>query len=362
VAIYVAAVDGMTSHDAGDVTSFETSIISQEGVVLQTGSDLEVEAQDTPDMSVKVNKGSCYVLRDAHIAADNSLKFWKVIVTTTTNVDIPAADPSNPRIDLICVKIDTGASPDATASNVASLVNIEGTPSASPSAPSVPANHLKLAEVSVPASDTTIENGQITDYRTFVGLVTPYSSGYRLTDTEGNLEGQLYEDSSGRVILKSSRSGGAIKIDPLQNKVQIKGREGESYADVGNVTLDGVETLTNKTLTAPVLTAPVFDTEATFDAEYDNGNSGSAKTIDWTNGNKQKLTVTENTTLTFTDPSGPCNLILKLVNGGAYTITWPGEVKWTGGTEPSWTSSGTDVVAFYFDGNNYYGQGALDFS
>jgi len=105
-----------------------------------------------------------------------------------------------------------------------------------------------------------------------------------------------------------------------------------------------------------------FNTEAVFDAEYDNGNSGSAKTIDWTNGNKQKLTITENTTLTFTDPSGPCNLILKLVNGGAYTITWPGEVKWADGSEPSWTSSGTDIVALYYDGSSYFAQGSLNFS
>lgn len=217
----------MTSHDAGDVTSFQTSIVSQEGVVLQTGSDLAVTAQGTPDMTVAVAKGSCYVLRDAHVEADNSVKFWKIVVTAATNVTIPSADASNPRIDLICVKIDTGASPDATASNVATLVNVEGTAAASPSAPSVPTNHLKLAEVSVPALDTTISSGQITDYRTYTGLVVPYSSGYRLTDTAGNLEGQLHEDSDGKVIMRSSRSGGQVKVDPTDDSVRIKGREDE---------------------------------------------------------------------------------------------------------------------------------------
>ena len=256
MAIYVAAIDGMTSHDAGDVTSFETSLISQEGVVLQTGSDLAVTAQGTPDMTVAVAKGSCYILRDAHVTADNSLKFWKVVVTAATNVTIPSADASNPRIDLICVKIDTGASPDATASNVATLVNVEGTAAASPSAPSVPTNHLKLAEIAVPALDTTISSGQITDYRTYTGLVVPYSSGYRLMDTAGNLEGQLHEDSSGRVIMRSSRSGGEIRIDPLLNKLQHRGTSGESLSDIGNVTKTGTETLTNKTLTSPIITSP----------------------------------------------------------------------------------------------------------
>jgi hypothetical protein len=35
-----------------------------------------------------------------------------------------------------------------------------------------------------------------------------------------------------------------------------------------------------------------------FDAEYDNGNSGASKTITLANGQKQKITLTANTTLT----------------------------------------------------------------
>lgn len=36
-----------------------------------------------------------------------------------------------------------------------------------------------------------------------------------------------------------------------------------------------------------------------FEAEYDNGNSGASKTITLTNGQKQKITLTANTTLTI---------------------------------------------------------------
>ena len=222
MSIFVSAIDGMTSHDAADVTRLETILIRQEGIVGVTANDLLVEAQGTPDMTVKVNPGSCFVLRDAHTDNSNTLKFWHVIVDTTTNVTIPAADASNPRIDLICVKIDSTATPNASASNVATLVNVQGTAAASPSAPVVPANHLKLAEVSVPALDTTISSGQITDSRVFMGLHLPYADGYRLKDTGGTVDAQIYEDSSGRVIIKSSKSGGELRIDPLTNRVEAK--------------------------------------------------------------------------------------------------------------------------------------------
>ena len=90
--------------------------------------------------------------------------------------------------------------------------------------------------------------------------------------------------------------------------------------------------------------------------------SGSGGVINWPAGQKQQFTMSGTGTLTFTAPAGPCNLMLKLINGGAYTITWPAAVDWAGGAEPSWTSSGTDIVAFFYDGTTYYGVASLNFS
>ena len=94
-------------------------------------------------------------------------------------------------------------------------------------------------------------------------------------------------------------------------------------------------------------------------AEADDGNSGASKTLDWGANAHRKLTVTDDCELTFTAPSGPANLTLKLVNGGSQTITWPASVLWAGGTEPTLTASGTDIVCFYFDGTNYHGAAAV---
>lgn len=101
---------------------------------------------------------------------------------------------------------------------------------------------------------------------------------------------------------------------------------------------------------------------AYFSSEVDNGNSGSAKTVDWTQGNKQKLTLSADCTITFTAPGGPCNLILKAVNFGAHTPTFSPAIKWPSGTAPTWTASGTDILALYFDGSGYYGVASTNFS
>jgi hypothetical protein len=104
----------------------------------------------------------------------------------------------------------------------------------------------------------------------------------------------------------------------------------------------------------------------TFIAEVDNGNSGTADTIDWNAGQKQKSTLTGAVTFTFTAPQGPCNLILKLVQGGtgSYNPTWPTAVKWPGATEPTWSTAvgAVDIVSFYYDGTNYYAQAGIGFA
>ena len=104
----------------------------------------------------------------------------------------------------------------------------------------------------------------------------------------------------------------------------------------------------------------------TFLAEYDNGNSSTAQTINWNNGQKQKTTLTGACTITFTAPAGAGNFLLKVVQDatGSRTVTWPASVKWPAGTAPTLTTaaSSVDIVTFYYDGANYYAQAGLAFS
>lgn len=100
--------------------------------------------------------------------------------------------------------------------------------------------------------------------------------------------------------------------------------------------------------------------------ETDNGNSGASDTIDWTLSNKQKSTLTANCTFTFTAPPGPCSLILKLVQDatGSRTVTWPANVEWPAATAPTLTTTASriDIITFYYDGSNYFGNSSLNFT
>jgi hypothetical protein len=102
------------------------------------------------------------------------------------------------------------------------------------------------------------------------------------------------------------------------------------------------------------------------DGEVDNGNSGTADTIDWGAGNFQKSTLTGNVTYTFTAPDGPgrFQLLLEQDATGSRTATWPASVQWPGGTAPTLTTAANaiDIITFYYDGTDYYGVESLNFS
>lgn len=59
-------------------------------------------------------------------------------------------------------------------------------------------------------------------------------------------------------------------------------------------------------------------------------------------------TSTANATWSFTNvpASRGLTVVLHLTNGGAFTLVWPTSVKWPGGTAPTLTASGTDVLVF----------------
>jgi len=80
------------------------------------------------------------------------------------------------------------------------------------------------------------------------------------------------------------------------------------------------------------------------------GLGGGAVTIDLENGNVVTGTVdTAETTFTFSNPSAAgtaCSFTLILTNGGSQTVNWPASVDWSGGTEPTLTVAGVDILSF----------------
>lgn len=95
-----------------------------------------------------------------------------------------------------------------------------------------------------------------------------------------------------------------------------------------------------------------------FDSEFSNGNSGSAKTIDFANGNKQSVLITANTTLTFVEPPGVGNYQCMLVMNatGGWTIAFSGisSSRWLGSTtqpDHNTAANGETLWTGYWNGS-----------
>lgn len=84
--------------------------------------------------------------------------------------------------------------------------------------------------------------------------------------------------------------------------------------------------------------------------------SGTNFNINFLLGDYFKLTSTGTTTISVNNfPSNKvAAVLLECVNFGEKTITWPTGIKWAGGTAPTFTSTGIDIISIIKDKNNVY--------
>jgi hypothetical protein len=98
---------------------------------------------------------------------------------------------------------------------------------------------------------------------------------------------------------------------------------------------------------------------ATFSSEHNNANSGASKTIDWNNGQNQKLILTADCTLTFANITGSgytSRVQLKVIQDttGGWGLTFPANVIFATPFDFANGTAGQEcIITFYFDGTNY---------
>lgn len=130
-------------------------------------NDLLVSASSPAAMSVSVGAGWGAIVGNFQ----TNMGTYMVYNDAATTVTITAANPTLPRIDLVCVTVYDAAYTGAL--NTVAFNVVAGTPAASPSVPATPVNSIPLAQVAVAAGATTITAGNITSVRVRADIIEP---------------------------------------------------------------------------------------------------------------------------------------------------------------------------------------------
>jgi hypothetical protein len=165
-------------------------------------------------MSVAIQPGSFVVANSTNALYGG----YASTLASQANLAVAAADPSNPRIDLIVAFVsDVGSSASYGAVEI-----ITGTPAPSPTAPPVPANSLTLAQLLVPGGTSAITSALLTDQRTFTT-----ATGGILVAPKGSVSGYTgmvaYDPASGSVYHNNNTSNATqlqvLPWKPVMTKV-----------------------------------------------------------------------------------------------------------------------------------------------
>ena len=170
------------SHPAENDRLTTQAIYKTTGIINAT--DLAVTQNSPVGMSVLIAAGWAAIVgtTQANMGVYMAYNDASAVATITT------ANPSNPRIDRVCLTVSdayyTGSS------NTVAINVVAGTPAVSPVAPATPANSISLATIAVAAGATSITTANITDTR--VLATSPISALIDLSSLETAVIMQAY--------------------------------------------------------------------------------------------------------------------------------------------------------------------------
>ena len=190
-----------------------------------------------------------------------------------------------------------------------------------------------------------------------IGL-TPHGTGVvRIDGTNG------IDMESGSIAIKNSGAVSNIKLYCESSNAHYVQLQSPAHADyAGNVTL-----------TLPSATGKILGADANNVTTFLGGTAGkttavssssNTTTLDLRLGDSFTTTLTENTTLAFSNPPSGTGLgcfIVKVKQDGTggRTLAFPGTVDWAGGSAPDVSTGANDVDIFVFvtvdAGTIYYG-------
>lgn len=194
-----------------------------------------------------------------------------------------------------------------------------------------------------------------------------------LTARSGSSGGTVNTDAN-ELVLESDLNAGITILSGTASKGQIFFADSGSD-NIGRLSYDhsldeftfstnGTKTLTIDSTGNLELSGQFFQSLITTVVS-----AAAAATIDWDNGNVATLNLSGATgivAMTLSNPEIGATYVLKVIQHAItpQTLTWPGTVKWQGGTVPviSTGASAVDTITFLWDGTNYYANIGQDYS
>ena len=207
--ISVSVVDNQ-AYTAGPGWRYAFTSFLGSGGLVQGATDMPVTALSTPNMTVNVGTGQCWIEGTYLTSSESGVTvqgdYW-VQNDTVYNLPIPAANSSLGRIDLVCVVV-TDSNEGQAGSTGATIIDVPGTPSASPVAPTAPVSSIVLAQINVPAAATSITSSDITLLYPQATLNQAMNTPIQAISTAGPPTGQY---GAGSAVLDS---GGYLWVNP----------------------------------------------------------------------------------------------------------------------------------------------------